>query len=111
MLSASPLFGLLSDRIGRVPTPRILAVAGVLGCSPAFAGLNGDAGPQVAAQLLGVLLVCAWAAAAITSFPRGRPTHGPLVVVEDFRGRGAGILHAGRTIRVGQWPCDRSTRF
>lgn len=73
MLLASPLFGLLADRIGRVATLRIFAVAGALGCIPAFAMLNGDPSRQAIAQVFSLLLVCAWAAGAITSFPEMLP--------------------------------------
>ncbi|MDZ7577395.1 MAG: MFS transporter [Candidatus Nanopelagicales bacterium] len=69
MLLASPLFGLLSDRIGRVWTLRVFAISGAVLCVPAFALLNGQPGPQIVAQLLAVLLLCAWAAGSVTSFP------------------------------------------
>ena len=72
MLVASPLLGLLSDRIGRTWTLRLWALAGLLAV-PALATLDGSFGHQLAAQVLGVLLMCAWAAGAFAAFPEMLP--------------------------------------
>ena len=72
MLVASPFLGLLSDRIGRVWTLRLFAIAGLLAI-PVMASLDGSVGHQLFAQLLGVLLMCAWAAGAFSAFPEMLP--------------------------------------
>ncbi len=72
MLVASPFLGLLSDRIGRLWTIRLFAVAGVFAI-PVMAALDGTAGPQLVAQLYSVLLMCTWAAGAFAAFPEMLP--------------------------------------
>ena len=59
MLIASPSLGFLSDRIGRVWTLRLFAIAGLLAI-PVMASLDGSVGHQLVAQLLGVLLMTQW---------------------------------------------------
>jgi len=72
MLVASPFLGLLSDRIGRVWTLRLFAIGGLLAI-PVMASLDGSVGHQLVAQLLGVLLMCTWAAGAFSAFPEMLP--------------------------------------
>ena len=72
MLLASPVLGLLSDRIGRVWTIRLFAAAGLLAI-PVMASLDGSVNRQLVAQLLGVLLMCTWAAGAFSAFPEMLP--------------------------------------
>ena len=72
MLVLSPCLGLLSDRIGRVWTIRLFALAGLLAI-PAMASLDGSVSHQLAAQLLGVFLMCIWAAGAFSAFPEMLP--------------------------------------
>lgn len=72
MLVASPLFGLLSDRIGRVWTLRLWALGGLLAI-PAMSGLDGSLAHQVIAQVVGALLMCVWAAGALAAFPEMLP--------------------------------------
>ena len=72
MLLASPFLGLLSDRIGRVWTIRLFALAGVLAL-PVMASLDGTFAHQLIAQTLAVLLMCAWAASAFAAFPEMLP--------------------------------------
>src|SRR5439155_10838124 len=64
--------GLLSDRIGRLWTLRLFAVAGVVAI-PVMASLDGSFGHQLVAQLFSVLLMCAWAAGAFAAFPEMLP--------------------------------------
>ena len=72
MLLGSPFLGLLSDRVGRVWTIRLFALAGLLAI-PAMASLDGSFAHQLMAQLLSVLLMCAWAAGAFSAFPEMLP--------------------------------------
>jgi MFS transporter, MHS family, alpha-ketoglutarate permease len=72
MLVASPLLGLLSDRIGRLWTIRLFAVAGLFAI-PVMASLDGSVGHQLIAQLFAVLLMCTWAAGAFAAFPEMLP--------------------------------------
>jgi hypothetical protein len=72
MLLASPFLGLLSDRIGRVWTIRLFAIAGLF-TIPLMASLDGTVGHQLVAQLFAVLLMCTWAAGAFAAFPEMLP--------------------------------------
>ena len=72
MLVGSPFLGLLSDRIGRLWTIRLFAVAGVIAI-PVMASLDGTVGHQLVAQLFSVLLMCTWAAGAFAAFPEMLP--------------------------------------
>ena len=72
MLVASPFLGLLSDRIGRLWTLRLFAVAGICAI-PVMASLDGTVGHQLVAQLFAVLLMCIWAAGAFAAFPEMLP--------------------------------------
>jgi len=72
MLVASPFLGLLSDRIGRLWTLRVFAVAGLFAI-PVMASLDGSFGHQLVAQLFAVLLMCTWAAGAFAAFPEMLP--------------------------------------
>jgi MFS transporter, MHS family, alpha-ketoglutarate permease len=72
MLVASPFLGLLSDRLGRVWTLRLFALAGVLAL-PLMATLDGSFGGQLSVQILSVLLMAAWAASAFAAFPEMLP--------------------------------------
>ncbi len=72
MLVASPFLGLLSDRIGRLWTIRLFAVAGLFAI-PVMASLDGSFGHQLVAQLFAVLLMCIWAAGAFAAFPEMLP--------------------------------------
>lgn len=72
MLVGSPFLGLLSDRIGRLWTIRLFAVAGVIAI-PVMASLDGTVGHQLLAQLFSVLLMCTWAAGAFAAFPEMLP--------------------------------------
>src|SRR5206468_8191679 len=72
MLVASPFLGLLSDRIGRLWTMRLFAVAGLVAI-PVMASLDGSFGHQLVAQLFAVLLMCTWAAGAFAAFPEMLP--------------------------------------
>ena len=72
MLVMSPFLGLLSDRIGRLWTIRLFAVAGLFAI-PVMAWLDGSVGHQLVAQLYAVLLMCTWAAGAFAAFPEMLP--------------------------------------
>ena len=72
MLVASPFLGLLSDRVGRLWTLRLFAVAGLFAI-PVMASLDGSVGHQLVAQLFAVLLMCTWAAGAFSAFPEMLP--------------------------------------
>ena len=72
MLVASPFLGLMSDRIGRLWTVRLFAVAGIFAI-PVMASLDGTVGHQFVAQLFAVLLMCTWAAGAFAAFPEMLP--------------------------------------
>jgi MHS family alpha-ketoglutarate permease-like MFS transporter len=72
MLIGSPFLGLLSDRVGRVWTIRLFALTGLLAI-PVMASLDGSVDRQLVAQLLSVLLMCAWAAGAFSAFPEMLP--------------------------------------
>lgn len=68
LLGLVPLGGLLSDRIGRVWTLRVLLVLSLL-VFPAVLGLNGSFGPQLVAQLLASVLTAVWAGGANALYP------------------------------------------
>ena len=72
MLVASPFLGLMSDRIGRLWTVRLFAVAGIFAI-PVMAALDGTVGHQLVAQLFAALLMCTWAAGAFAAFPEMLP--------------------------------------
>jgi MHS family alpha-ketoglutarate permease-like MFS transporter len=72
MLVASPLLGIMSDRIGRLWTIRLFAVAGLFAI-PVMASLDGSVGRQLVAQSFAVLLMCTWAAGAFAAFPELLP--------------------------------------
>jgi len=72
MLVMSPFLGILSDRIGRLWTIRLFAVAGLFAI-PVMAALDGTVGHQLVAQLFAVFLMCTWAAGAFAAFPEMLP--------------------------------------
>ena len=72
MLVSAPLLGLLCDRIGRVWTIRLFAVAGLLAI-PLLTSLDGSVNRQLVAQLGSVLIMCTWSAAAFSSFAEMLP--------------------------------------
>lgn len=75
LLVMVPLGGLLSDRIGRAWTLRLLLVLSLLAFPAAWAmqALDAGFGPQMAAQLLASVLTAVWAGGANALYPELLP--------------------------------------